>query len=228
MDNDLLPLLQLCDSNFPTGAFSHSFGLETYIQEEKVVDKSTFAKWLQIYIKEQLVHTDGLAFRLVYEALSRAQWDQVWNWDRLITMQGFAREAREGNTRMGQRLVQLGIELYDSPALAVYQERINARQSFGHPAIAFAIITHHLDVPLPAALLSYMYSSTTSVIQNGVRAIPLGQTDGQRLIQEAQAPLRQAVMRIDELEEADFGMTSPGLELSQMRHEQLQIRLFMS
>ncbi len=35
MLDKLLPLLQLCDSNFPSGAFSHSFGFETYIYNEK-------------------------------------------------------------------------------------------------------------------------------------------------------------------------------------------------
>lgn len=228
MDDNLLPLLQLCDSNLPNGAFSHSFGLETYIQEEKVIDKSTFAEWIRVYIEEQLVYTDGLAFRFVYDALAREQWDEVWTWDRMITVQNFSLEAREGNVRMGQRFVQLGLELYDSPVLAEYQDRVKTQRSFGHPAIAFAIITQHLHIPLPIALLSFLYSSTASLIQNGVRGIPLGQTDGQRLIQEAQIPLRQAAKRIAELDENQFGITSPGLELSQMRHERLHIRLFMS
>ena len=42
MNNNILSLFQLCDSNFPTGAFSHSYGLESYIQEDKVHDQATF------------------------------------------------------------------------------------------------------------------------------------------------------------------------------------------
>ncbi|GIP58925.1 urease accessory protein UreF [Paenibacillus sp. FSL W8-0186] len=225
---DILPLLQICDSNFPNGAFSHSFGLETYVQEGKVVDKPTFAEWISAYIAEQLVYTDGLAFRLVYEALDRAEQEHVWAWDRMITVQSFPQETRDGSARMGQRLVQLGLELYDSPVLAAYQKRLKAQQSFGHPAIAFAIIAQYLHVPLPVALLAYLHSCTASLIQNGVRGIPLGQTDGQRLIQDMHAQLRQAVKKIEALDEDEFGATSPGLELSQMRHEQLHIRLFMS
>jgi len=228
MDSYLLPLLQLCDSNYPTGAFSHSFGLETYIQDEKVIDRPTFAEWIQVYIGDQLVYNEGLALRLVYEALSKAQWDTVWKWDRMITVQSFARETREGNARMGQRMIQLGLELYDSPVLAAYHERVKSKRSFGHPAVAFAIIAHHLSIPRPTAILSFMYSCSASLIQNGVRGIPLGQTDGQRLLQEIQAPLTQAVTTIEALSEEDFGITSPGLELSQMRHERLHIRLFMS
>ena len=42
-----LKLFQFCDSQFPTGAFSYSFGLETYIQREDVHDASSFQTWLK-------------------------------------------------------------------------------------------------------------------------------------------------------------------------------------
>ena len=69
MDNNILSLFQLCDSNFPTGAFSHSYGLESYIQENTVHNQETFFQWLQVYIHEQLIYSDGLACHLVYQAL---------------------------------------------------------------------------------------------------------------------------------------------------------------
>lgn len=228
MDSYFLSLLQLCDSNLPTGGFSHSFGLETYIQNEQVISRETFANWLQVYVREQLVYNDGLALRLAYEALVLDQSEMLWDLDRMITVQSMARETREGNSRMGQRMVQLGMELYHIPALVDYQQRMLAKQSFGHPAIVFAIITHHLAVPKSTAILSYLYSCTASLIQNGVRGIPLGQTDGQRLFQELQTHLLQSVEQIKALDEDDFGSTSPGIEIAQMRHERLQIRLFMS
>ncbi|RRJ41620.1 urease accessory protein UreF, partial [Pseudomonas aeruginosa] len=44
IDHQNLRLFQFCDSQFPTGAFSHSFGLETYIQREAVNDDVTFVQ----------------------------------------------------------------------------------------------------------------------------------------------------------------------------------------
>jgi urease accessory protein len=55
MDKKILSLFQLCDSNFPTGAFSHSFGLESYIQENTVHNPDTFRQWLHVYLNEQLI-----------------------------------------------------------------------------------------------------------------------------------------------------------------------------
>ena len=73
-----------------------------------------------------------------------------------------------------------------------------------------------------------MYSTVSSLVQNAVRAIPLGQTAGQKMIQEFQSALTGATEKIQSLDEEDFGMVSPGLELSQMKHERVNIRIFMS
>ncbi|USG65035.1 urease accessory protein UreF [Brevibacillus ruminantium] len=228
MDEYVLSLLQLCDSNFPTGAFSHSFGLETYIQDDKVTNKQTFAQWLEVYIKEQLTPIDGLACRLAYEALKQNEPEKVWKLDRLLYVQNLPRETREGSSRIGVRMAELGAKLYPSSPLVSYLERIRSGQSKGHPALVFAMLAHHLQIPLSVAVLSFLYSSTASLIQNGVRGIPLGQTEGQQLFRELQTHLQSAQKTIQRLDLDDFGAVSPGLELAQMRHERLHIRLFMS
>jgi urease accessory protein len=228
MNNHILPLFQLCDSNFPTGAFSHSYGLESYIQEDKVHDQATFLQWLQVYVYEQLIYSDGLASRLVYEALEKEEFQTVWKLDRMLTVQNLPRETREGTQRIGDRMLNLVESLYDIPILSKYRERINKKQSFGHPAIVFTIVGHHLGVPKTTTTLYYLYSTVSSLVQNAVRAIPLGQTAGQKTIHEFQGDLIKATEKIQNLEEEDFGIVSPGLELSQMKHERVNIRIFMS
>ena len=41
-DDALQSLLQLTSAAFPTGAFSHSYGLETFVQAGRVHDLATF------------------------------------------------------------------------------------------------------------------------------------------------------------------------------------------
>uniref|UniRef100_UPI000AA07DF3 urease accessory protein UreF n=1 Tax=Oceanobacillus damuensis TaxID=937928 RepID=UPI000AA07DF3 len=142
MDDKLLSLFQLCDSNFPTGGFSHSFGLESYIQDETVYDDATFSKWLTVYLHEQLVYSDGLAARLVYDALVANDLEEIWKLDRMVTVQNLARETRDGTMRMGERMVAISETLYEAPILTLYRQRIKAKQSFGHPAIVFTMAGH--------------------------------------------------------------------------------------
>jgi urease accessory protein len=228
MNNQTLALFQLCDSNFPTGAFSHSYGLESYIQEDKVHDQATFLQWLRAYVFEQLIYSDGLASRLVYKALEEGDLQTVWKLDRMLTVQNLPRETREGTQRIGERMLNMVESLYEIPMLSKYRERISNKQSFGHPAIVFTIVGHHLGVPQSTTTLYYLYSTVSSLVQNAVRAIPLGQTAGQKTIQEFQGDLTKATEIIQSLDKEDFGIVSPGLELSQMKHERVNVRIFMS
>ncbi|WP_338453286.1 urease accessory protein UreF [Niallia oryzisoli] len=228
MDEKILSLFQLCDSNLPTGAFSHSYGLESYIQENIVHNEESFLHWLQVYIHDQLIYSDGLASHLAYQALEGKDLPKLWKLDRLLTVQNLPRETREGTQRMGERMLDLVQSLYEAPVLSVYSRRIEAKQSFGHPAIVFTMVAHYLEIPKSTTILFYLYSVVSSLVQNAVRAIPLGQTAGQKILHHAKSLLVDAVAKIEQMGEEDFGIVSPGIELSQMRHERVNIRIFMS
>ncbi|WP_227939597.1 urease accessory protein UreF [Alkalihalobacillus deserti] len=228
MINNLLPLLQLSDSNFPSGAFSHSFGLETYIQEQVITDKKSFAEAIAVYIRKQLAFVDGLACRLAYEALEQNDFTKFLELDHLLYASSLAQETRLGNQRIGERMAKLCNEIYPSFTLKQYLHHIKEKQAHGHSALVFAAVAYNLKVVEEAAVQTYLFASISSLVQNAVRGIPLGQTDGQKLLVEIQPELVEIVALIFELSKEDLGAISPGLEIAQMRHERLHVRLFMS
>ncbi|WP_305143863.1 urease accessory protein UreF, partial [Staphylococcus equorum] len=113
-DHAHLRLFQFCDSQFPTGAFSHSFGLETYIQRDTVHDEASFQQWLALFLNEQLTYADGLAMRLVYDALNQNDSESILRLDKILFVQNLPKETRQGSKQMGNRMVKLASELYDS------------------------------------------------------------------------------------------------------------------
>ncbi|WHZ04023.1 urease accessory protein UreF [Neobacillus sp. YX16] len=228
MDSQLLSLLQLGDSNFPSGAFSHSFGLETYIQDERVHNKETFFEWIRIYLVKQLAYSDGLACRLTLEALMNQDVAEIWSLDRKLFVQNMPEESRQANRRIGERLVVMGMDLYSIPLLEEYLKKIRANEAFGHPAIALMIICHFLKIDRNQAILIFLHSTIATLVQNGVRGIPLGQTAGQRILLEIHPVLLKTVKWIEAIDIDDFGAVAPGIEIAQMRHEKLHVRLFMS
>ncbi|SMQ65104.1 urease accessory protein [Bacillus sp. OV166] len=223
-----MSLLQIGDSNFPSGAFSHSFGLETYIQEEIVDSKETFFEWIRIYLEKQIAYTDGLACRLTFDALQKNDRPELWVLDQKLFVQNIPKEAREANRRIGERLIRMGIDLYSIPLLEEYLKKIRAKEAYGHPGIAFSIIYQYLGIEKRQGILTFLYSSMVTLIQNGVRGIPLGQTAGQRILLELHPYLQKTTEIIEEMDADDFGAVAPGIEISQMRHERLHTRLFMS
>ncbi|WP_332634157.1 urease accessory protein UreF [Halalkalibacter flavus] len=224
----LLPLLQLSDSNFPSGAFSHSFGLETYIQGQIITDKQGFSQAISVYIRKQLTFVDGLACRLAYEALEQKELDKFFELDHLLYASSLAEETRLGNQRIGERMAKLCYELYPSSDLQKYLQQIKEKKAYGHSAFVFAAVAHHLEISIETVVKTYLFTAVSSLVQNAVRGIPLGQTDGQKILVEIQPLIDKAVVRIFTLVEEDLGAISPGLEIAQMRHERLHVRLFMS
>ena len=228
MSNVLFPLLQLSDSNFPSGAFSHSFGLETYIQEHTIKDKKSLAESLTIYLQKQLIFTDGLACRLTYEALERNAIAELAELDQLLFSSSIAQETRAGNRRIGERMAKICVELFPSTILIDYLKGIKQKYIYGHSSIVFAIVAFHLQASKESTISTYLFTVISSLIQNAVRGIPLGQTDGQKILVELQPLIEKAVGRILQLSKEDLGAACPGLEIAQMRHERLDVRLFMS
>lgn len=223
-----LRLFQFCDSQFPTGAFSHSFGLETYIQRDAVHDAASFKEWLQLFLNEQLTYSDGLAMRLVYQALDNDDTNEVLNIDRLIFVQSLPRETRLGTKQMGTRMAKLAMELYDSEWITWYHTQMTEKRAKLHPAICFTMLGHHLGVDIETIIDYYLYQNVSSLTQNAVRAIPLGQTTGQQVVTEMIPHIERTRQHIFTLSKEDFGITAPGLELNQMEHENVNVRIFIS
>lgn len=217
-----LALQQLTDSALPTGAFAHSLGFETYIERGLDWDEASFGVWLSAFVRQQLTFSDGLAIRLFYEDFPVAELDS------LLTAQLLPRQLREASMKMGGRLLEIGGDVFPSSALEEYRGLVGSGRASGHQPLAFAVVARSLGVPLPEALAAYLFATVTSLTQNAVRAIPLGQNAGQRLLRQAADGVAAAVERVEQLTLDDFGAVSPGLEISQMRHERQRARMFMS
>lgn len=217
-----LALQQLTDSALPTGAFAHSLGFETYIERGMVHDEASFGVWLSAFVGQQLTYSDGLAIRFLYDGAPVAELDS------LLTAQLLPRQLREASIKMGTRLLEIGSEVFPSPDLAEYRELVSAGRAEGHQPLAFAVVARSLGVPRTEALAAYLFAAVTALTQNAVRAIPLGQNAGQRLLRKASDDVAAAVGRVGRLTPDDFGAVSPGLEISQMRHERQRARMFMS
>ena len=224
----LLNILQVCDSAFPIGSFNHSYGMETYLRENVICDAHTFNRWLTMFFENQYLYNEGLAVKLVYEILEKNEKNDIWNIDKLLTVQNVAMESREGAKLIAYRKLDIVLELFDVDLLKEYKRRVEENLSYGNPAIIFAILMYYLNVKKDVAIVAYGYSVASTLVQSAVRAIPLGQKDGQRILQNSLSTLENVGEEINKLSMDDLGYNIPGFEISQMNHEILTFRLFMS
>ena len=224
---DVLKVIQICDSNFPIGSFNHSYGMETYLRLKKVYNTETFREWLKVYLNEQFIFSDALAIRMLYEYLNNDDLESILDLDR-ITVQTVAIETRNGGKLVASRMIKLFLDLYDFDLLKEYNTKIVNKEAFGHPAIVFGMLMYSLGFNLKEAIIYHMYSTVSTLISNAVRTIPLGQKDGQLLLKEFSEQFESLYDIVISLDDDYFGANSPGLELSQIKHEIMEFRLFMS
>ena len=226
----LIPLSQLADSAAPTGGFSHSLGLETYVADGVVHDEPTFVCWLSAMLAGPLTTCDALAIRLIAEALEADPDDlaQVWRIDRLLHAQALPRQVRDATVAMGARMLAIATLVAPSPWLTAYTGRIGTGACHGHPAVAIALAGFRLGAPAEVLIGVHLQGVATTLTQNAVRLIPLGQNAGQRALAGVRPTLQDAAERAAALTELDFGATLPGLEIAQLRHERLRARMYMS
>lgn len=228
MTNSLLSLIQLCDSNFPSGAFSHSFGFETYIQRNQIYNTETFQEALRTYLDVQLTYTDGLACRLAYEYAAHDQFNEIMRIDHELYALALSKETREGTRRVGQRMLKLCLELFQGSYLEKYMSEVKAKKAYGHPAVVFALASLQLNITKEEAILSHLYASISSLIQNAVAAYQSAKRMGKKRSFFFSRCRKDALQHILQVDQEEFGAVTPGLEIAQMRHEQLHVRLFMS
>ncbi len=105
---------------------------------------------------------------------------------------------------------------------------INAVGSPCNFAIAFGIAAAHWQIDTQAALVGYLHSWATNLITAGVKLIPLGQTDGQKLLLQLNLNIINASEEILALEDDNLNSCGWGLALASMAHETQYTRLFRS
>ncbi|WP_080791730.1 urease accessory protein UreF [Corynebacterium pacaense] len=220
-----LAAMQLLDSALPTGAFSHSFGFESYLASGDFDDADGFSAWLAAFISSQLTFTDALAIRMIHAAGTYAE---VLDLDHRIMALTSPRQIRQASMTIGRRLLTIGVRVRPGPWAIRLHGDAEAGTAFGHQAVAWGVLSRELGLGEEQAVAQHLYATVISLTQNAVRAVPLGQNAGQRAIAGARGAVLAAVERSRDLDPDDLGATVPGLEIAQMRHERQHARLFMS
>lgn len=87
------------------------------------------------------------------------------------------------------------------------------------------MLGHHLGVDIKTIIDYYLYQNVSSLTQNAVRAIPLGQTAGQRIVHKMIPIMKETRDHIMTIPASQLGITAPGLEINQMEHENVNVRI---
>ncbi len=225
---NLLSLLHLCDPALPIGGFSHSSGLETYVQQGIVHNKETAKEFVAQQLSQNICHTDVAFASLAYDAAHSNDLNEILSLDETCSALKLAKEMRQASNKLGVRLLKIFKGKLTGTLAIRYLNTIQLQQADGHYCIAFGILAQHLSISKQDALTGFFYNAAASFITNCVKLIPLGQQDGQELLMEILPMTPQLVETSLSPDKERLGYCCTGFDIRCMQHEQLYSRLYMS
>lgn len=222
-----LLLLQICDPTFPIGAYTHSFGLETYVQLGLVRDEGTARAYVEQQIRFPLTYTELLGMRLAYEAAAAGDLERVAELEALMAAARVPSECRLGSQRMAARLCKTAAGFLEPAA----RERFRAWASGAGEhmvSAAYGVFSALAGIDEEELLRRYLYGQVSAMVTNCVKTVPLSQTVGQALLFSSAAAQVEAVARALDADESLLGLSTPGFDARSIEHETLYSRLYMS
>jgi urease accessory protein len=220
----LVRLLQLASPALPVGAYSYSQGLEAAIEHGIVKDASTAECWIRDALAYSMGSFEAPVLWRMMQALAGDDWDGFKRWNGIFKAGRETAELRAETLQMGHALAKLIAELVLCDASELARLRT---QDLTVPA-AYGVAAHHMKAEREAALLAYLWGWLENQVMAAIKAIPLGQSAGQRMLAAIAGELPAIAQRAMELSDDELSNFAPALAILSSRHETQYSRLFRS
>lgn len=221
----LARLLQLASPFLPVGGYSYSQGLEWAVESGMASDADGARRWIGDALRHGVGRFEAPIFVRLYRAWDEGRFEAAEEWNAVFRAARETAELRAETEQMGYSLVRLLHDLgdFDPEALAV----LAALAPVSFPA-AFGFAASRWGVPLEAALHAYLWAWAENQVGAAVKAIPLGQTAGQRMLAALGGLLPEVVEAALALPDDELSNFMPGFALASCLHETQYSRLFRS
>ncbi|MFR9580687.1 MAG: urease accessory protein UreF, partial [Rikenellaceae bacterium] len=216
----------LSDPTLPIGGYTHSYGLETYVQRGVVCSAQSAKEFVINSLRHNLQFNDALYVRLAWEAASAHDWTTILLLDEECTALKSPSELRSASLKLGVRLFKIFTRRLSGEGVEHLQQLI--KESGGHYPIIYGAIAAIMELSLYDTLLSFYYNSMVCMVTNAVKLIPLGQLSGQDIIFEVEEELPSITDDTVALDPQMRGICAVGFDIASMQHERLYSRLYMS
>lgn len=209
---------------FPVGAYTYSHGLEFAVESGLVRDRASLANWTAMIVLEGSGQVDAVLFHEAWQAGRDRNGSRLRELKEIAAaFRGTREMALESSAQGGAFLLAM------QNAWDVDLKDMLEPNALPIPySVAFGTVCGREEIALRLALQSFLQAFIANLVSAGVRLIPLGQTDGQRVIAQLESTVQQAVTRALRTPLEEAGTSTPMVDWTSMKHETQRTRLFRS
>ena len=220
----LLRLLQLASPALPVGGFSYSEGIEAAVAHQLVHDEASAQTWLVDHLHLVQSRSELPVIAHAIPAWQRHDEKQLRNLNDWVIQTRESFEMRLQTEQMGRSLLIWLRNQADAEPLRM--KTCEDLPPTWPLAFALALSTH--DIPVRQGLIAAAFGWAENMVQATIKAVPLGQLSGQRILAALATEIPSAVDHAMQVTTENRQAFSPRLAILSARHETQYCRLFRS
>lgn len=211
---------------FPVGAFTYSHGLEWAVEDGTVTSSGALFVWLSDILRHGAGRSDAILLSAAFRAASEKRREDLQEIAELAYALQPSRERRLESGAQGRAFVTAIADTWGAPTLVALAAHLSP-SPIAYPVAVAVTAADHL-LPLAETVEAYLTAFAANIVSAAVRAVPLGQTEGQRVIRDLSPVI--ATVAADALAASpdDIGGASLRADIASMAHETQYTRLFRS
>jgi urease accessory protein len=210
---------------YPVGAFSYSSGIEWAVESGDIKDAETLRAWLAVMISEGSGFCDAVLFAHAHRAIAANDDADLRAVAELAAALVPSKERLLETTTQGRAFLDATRAAWPCEALARLDVAWDGAVAL---PVAVGVTCAGHGIACEAALQAFLHALTANWISAGVRLVPLGQTDGQRVLAALEPVVAATATRALKTPLDEVGSAALRADIAGMRHETQYTRLFRS
>ena len=222
----LARLLQLASPALPVGAYTYSQGLEWAVESGVIRDETTAGRWIADLLQHGIGRYEAPLVFALMAAWTAANAPEIIRLNAEFLASRESAELRAETAQMGFSMRRLLRDLRDD-SLSSVAAAVDALPEVAFPT-AWAGIAAAWQIDPQAALTAYLWSWAENQVMAALKAVPLGQASGQRLLAGLGQQISAVAVDARKLPETGWSNFTPAFAIASARHETQYSRLFRS
>ncbi len=223
--DNFLPLMVWLSPAFPVGSFAYSHGIEWAVEAGDIKDAATCEAWVRDLLEHGGGWSDAVLLACTHRAVIAKDEKAIIEAAELARAISPSKERRLETLKQGDAFLLAAKAAWPCETLDRFSKLWQDETAF---PVALGVAAAGHNLPLLPALEAWLVAFASNLVSAAVRLVPLGQTDGTKIVAKLMPVAREIAARAANASLDDIGGAAFRSDIASMKHETQYTRLFRS